>query len=802
MSLSTRAAILLVGTSLVSLGATAAPVQTSGWYFGTPLQNVDAQATTESDPIAVTNFQDPQVGSLVVRNRTRTPAPTPTPVVDALPAPNNTGAGIIVGVVDTGIDLTHSEFAGRLVAGTCFGGTTVCAGTAAQGNDNNGHGTHVAGIIAAANNGVGNTGVAYGAKLMPVKVLDANGSGSYTSVAQGISWAASHGAKVISMSLGGSAASTTLLTPLQQAAPTAVIVAAAGNSGNALSPGYPAAYATQAGVVGSMLIVGSVNASNVISTFSQTPGNGGCVTVSAKSTCFKDVFVVAPGERILSTYKGGQYAIMSGTSMATPYVSGVAARVLAASPFLTSKQVVSIILNSATDLGAPGVDAVYGRGLVNLTRALQPLGVTSIATAGVGTVDMIGTGEVGGSSVSGVLGAGLRNSFVARNAMFFDSYGRDYKTNLTNTIASGSVSLADFITQSPFGAQFISYAGDGYSVSGFVDTSEPNAVESLGFTQDTSHDVTDMVVTARLTDNSTVSFGHNADLAGHVNKLDLSADHQFTGLFMQASALNSPYLGLSSGGNFMAGSITSGDDLTFSFGHARTSNTNEVRYFQDVMADDNVLASLTQGNDHQRSAQNTVVGMNWNYASWGSLGVTAAYTEEDNGLLGSSEQGALAMTSTAATTSIGVSTRLDLGDRWTASASFSTGSTSASPMGAGLVQAYSDIESQAYGLAVSKTGVFSDDDSIGFAVSRPLHITGGTARIHASTGVTEDRNIIYTDETVALTSATPETDFEAGYTAKLSDNTSLQTNIIYQQNVNGDASSDAVAGLVTLKTKW
>ena len=142
---------------------------------------------------------------------------------------------------------------------------------------------------------------------------------------------------------------------------------------------------------------------------------------------------------ILSTYKGGQYAIMSGTSMATPYVSGVAARVLAASPFLTSKQVVSIILNSATDLGAPGVDAVYGYGLVNLTRALQPLGATSIATAGVGTVDMIGTGEVGGSSISGVLGAGLRNSFVAKNAMFFDSYGRDYKTNLTGKIGRAHV---------------------------------------------------------------------------------------------------------------------------------------------------------------------------------------------------------------------------------------------------------------------------------------------------------------------------------------------------------------------------
>src|SRR5690606_29724071 len=132
-----------------------------------------------------------------------------------------------------------------------------------------------AGIVAAAANAKGNTGVAPGASLLPVKVLDAGGSGSYAAVAAGISYAAATGARVINMSLGGSSPSSTLLPPLQQAASTAVIVAAAGNSGNAYSPGYPAAYATQPGVAGSMIIVGSVNAKNKISSFSQTPGNSG-----------------------------------------------------------------------------------------------------------------------------------------------------------------------------------------------------------------------------------------------------------------------------------------------------------------------------------------------------------------------------------------------------------------------------------------------------------------------------------------------------------------------------------------------
>src|SRR5262249_6473995 len=160
-----------------------------------------------------------------------------------------------------------------------------------------------------------------------------------------IIYAASHGADIINMSLGGPSTSATLLNALRQAAPTTVIVAAAGNSGNRLPPSFPAAYATAAGVVGSMIIVGSVDANHRISSFSQTPGIGGCVLVHTTRTCYRDVFLVAPGRNIYSTFPEESYATLSGTSMATPYVSGVAALVLSASPFLTPQQVVSILLN-------------------------------------------------------------------------------------------------------------------------------------------------------------------------------------------------------------------------------------------------------------------------------------------------------------------------------------------------------------------------------------------------------------------------------------------------------------------------
>src|SRR5262249_4541684 len=152
--------------------------------------------------------------------------------------------------------------------GTCFG--TDCAGTQAQGQDDKGHGTHVAGIIGAADTGHGMVGQAPAVTLMPVKVLDSTGSGSYSSITSGISYAATPDANIINMSLGGTATSASLQVALEQAAPTTAIFAAAGNSGVS-TPLYPAAYATDPLVAGSMLIVGSVNASNQISSFSNRP---------------------------------------------------------------------------------------------------------------------------------------------------------------------------------------------------------------------------------------------------------------------------------------------------------------------------------------------------------------------------------------------------------------------------------------------------------------------------------------------------------------------------------------------------
>lgn len=247
-------------------------------------------------------------------------------------------ASVIIAVVDTGVDGSHPDLSAKLLAGQDF----VQPGQPPE--DQNGHGTHVAGIAAAATgNGIGIAGIAPDAAVLPVRVLDRNGSGAIATIAAGIRYAADQGAKVINLSLGGAGRSAVLRDAIRYAASKgAVIVAAAGNDG---SPDklYPAAY-------DEVISVGSVGAEDVHSAFS----NYGTW-----------VDVAAPGEKIVSTYMYGRYTYLSGTSMAAPHVSGVAA--LLAGQGLDASAIRKRLLASADPVVGTGVYWAHGR--VNADRA-------------------------------------------------------------------------------------------------------------------------------------------------------------------------------------------------------------------------------------------------------------------------------------------------------------------------------------------------------------------------------------------------------------------------------------------------
>jgi serine protease len=279
-----------------------------------------------------------------------------------------TGKGVTVAVVDTGVDSSNPDLNGQVLNGKTF--LTGGSGAAALNPkvDTCGHGTHVAGTIAAlANNGIGVTGAAPGVKILPVKVMNAalKCSGYSSDVANGIKWAADKGAKVINLSLGGTTDDKAQDLAITYArSKGAVVVAAAGNNhGPAKTCGGPGTNATSypgasAGVIGV-----------------------GAIDINLGRACFSNtgsyVDLVAPGANVLSTYpvamvaKGVQpYVYMSGTSMATPHVAAAAALLMARWPKCTPDQVATRLQGTAKHLGTSGRNADFGYGLVDPARAV------------------------------------------------------------------------------------------------------------------------------------------------------------------------------------------------------------------------------------------------------------------------------------------------------------------------------------------------------------------------------------------------------------------------------------------------
>jgi type VII secretion-associated serine protease mycosin len=260
-----------------------------------------------------------------------------------------TGIGVIVAVVDSGSG-PHPDLAENLLPGRSFFG--LVESQDGSDIDASGHGTHVAGIIAsAANNGIGGSGVAPNAQLLPIKVLDQAGQGDARDVAAGVRYAADNGAKVINLSLGGATESSSLTQAITYANDKgALVVAAAGNGGANDKPKWPAS-------LDLTLAVTAVDQSNGATSFDQRG---------------EYIDIAAPGTGIVSTVKG-DYGASSGTSMAAGFVAGAAALLFAAEPRVTNTQVRDILLRTATDIGEPGRDLTFGVGLINMVAALAEL---------------------------------------------------------------------------------------------------------------------------------------------------------------------------------------------------------------------------------------------------------------------------------------------------------------------------------------------------------------------------------------------------------------------------------------------
>lgn len=255
---------------------------------------------------------------------------------------NANGSGVTIAILDTGVDSTHPDLAPNMVPGwnTYDNNSNT--------TDVYGHGTMVAGTAAmAANNGMGSAGVAWGAKIMPVRISAPDGNVAYWStVAQGIYWAADHGAKVVNISYGGVSGSSTVQSAAQYLRNKGgVVVVSAGNTGGLL--GYGASDA--------MLVAAATDSNDQRASWSSY---GSYVDISA------------PGVSIYTTLRGGGYGNVSGTSFSSPIVAATAALMISANNRLSPADIDQILKSTALDLGAAGYDIYYGAGRVDAAKAM------------------------------------------------------------------------------------------------------------------------------------------------------------------------------------------------------------------------------------------------------------------------------------------------------------------------------------------------------------------------------------------------------------------------------------------------
>jgi len=650
-------------------------------------------------------------------------------------AANQTGAGITVGVVDTGIDLNHSDFAGAISPAS----TNILTGAYADVQGVGNHGTLVAGIIGARKDGYDGLGVAPGSTILAVRA-DTPGTCpsactfNDSAVAAAVTYAAANGAKIINLSLGGTTSADSVKAALAAATAGGVIVAAAaGNSGASL-PIDPARTIAGAGGNGLGIAVGAVDATNTIALFSNQAG----ATASH--------FLVAPGVNITGTGLGGGVVTGTGTSFAAPQVSGAAAVVWGASPFLTGLQVVNILLTSATDLGAPGIDPVYGAGLVNLQAALQPLGQVVVPT---GATVAAGGATVASTQISAgaAFGNGLsRTASALSSAVVFDSYGRPFHTDL-----SGAVTAAPSADHSGW-----IRAGGPVSTLQSGPTRLTLIAPEAQLDQEVRPDPGHPAAPPRFSLTSDLGGGASVAMAGgmglgHLSGLAATApEAASTGIL--GNTLDSPFLALAGDGSAVAASQTIGDGLALTLGFGQGSPIGTAPALPGLPPPPDSHAVLAEATRRWRDGS--------------ALGVQAGQLSEQGGPLASSGGGAFAFGRPADTLFLGLFGATPIQAGSTLFGRFGWGSTSGAALGDVLLRDASAIHSQSFAVGTTAADAITPGDRMTFTLSQPLKVVSGDATLAVPVGRTMDGTVLTQTSRVGLTPTGTETDLELGWTTR------------------------------------
>lgn len=644
------------------------------------------------------------------------------------------GAGVGIAILDTLADYRHLDLTDHISVYTPYAGTYSTFPF---------HGTHVSGIAGASANGLGIVGVAPDAWLYNYAVFQdgskwvANDLGKaalnhIVSLNQG-----GANIKTVNMSYGPSSRGDVFLNGelnlFDDYKNAFVIVRAAGNSGaNAVNEYYTGVASSS---LSHLLIVGSVDSNNQISSFSNKPGSACIAKTSrcANSEKMMQFFIVAPGRSVLSDYPDQQLAYATGTSMAAPHVAGAVALVaedgLSRNTPLTPTDIASILKRSATDLGKAGVDAVYGWGLLNVPAALAPIGTTVVATGS--TVDDGGTAlRTSSLRLSRSSSRALGDPALLAGIVVFDEFGRPYEAEIDRSSTATGDYLAgrsDALAAATALKEALRLTEPGWSLVAWTSgDAGPQAASAFSFASE-GLDLHAAVGGPGLFFQAQPGDGTGPE-PPRVDQLMFATLGETAHLFdRSASASTRIRLGadwdLSS---FVVGRI---NEASFA-GAAETYDA---------------VAALEDG-----SATLAGVGLNYKLSGNWSAGVSYGLLHEQGSLAGSEAEGAFALGEGAVTQTVGISFTGKLSETLALGGFY----------GRSFIDGYGDADSvfatpdgwsgDQFGLTLTASDVIEKNSALRLSLVKPLQITEGTLSARVPVGRELDGTVLYEDRSTGF----------------------------------------------------
>lgn len=700
------------------------------------------------------------------------------PYIDQLG--NNNGKGVIVGVADTGAQTNHPMLNGQVAMSyNVFDGTSNVT-------DYSGHGTFVASEIAGTlSNGALYQGVAPGAKLAIAKIFNNSGSTSSSYGNLGVDWLTKTAkAPIINLSIasGGSVMYNSISNAINQGV---LFTIAAGNNGAAQSS-WPARFAKEPWAKGQIIAVGSAKQSGskwVLSTFSNRPGD------------VANWYVMAPGESLLSARPNSTYGYMTGTSMAAPLVAGQAALLKSLWPQLQATDMAQIIFKTAQRVCSDNVsasvcssrtkaDPLYGWGVIDIGKSLQPVNTVSVASAGGKNINVA---SLNLGSATGAIGSSLKAASASGAFMLAgtDEFNRQFYYDIGKTLRTQEGRTAsDMLEQSD-------------RLSHYTELKLDQNGSRLAFaSQHAKNDGSTLdAISKQITERDTIlgaalvqklANGHEfASGTGGMNLYFGLAGSKMEGAATLAqNELANPYLSLVSQGTSVGYGVPITANSHLKLGVSSSSLSKQLMGQYGIT-------------DHSRTHTQAALAELTHQFKNGEIGVEVMQLNEGGAVLGTQTGSGFELSQGAKTSALTLHGAWQISEKAVVAAYFSQGYTKGfENSGDSLVTSVSKIKSQGFGMGLSYSDAFQQNDRITWSVSSPLSSRSGNMTFNLPTNVDENGNLIRDTRSVSLGNTPREIRTEANYAVPVSKNAAIHTTLLLRHNPSDiDAKNELAAAI-------